>query len=514
MADNNGIDTGSVPASRPDNPFGSTRGNTVHTLIRRARLRLIANDLFAQGAVAASAALAVFILLLLLGTQVMDWKWLLAVPAVTLGWGFILVFKRRPSPYIVAQVLDRRLGFRDTLSTAVFFHEQPSDISPEVREWQHREAEQLASGADARSAIPFIVPRGAYAMAALLLVASSLFALRYGVSQRLDLKAPLAAMLRQKFGWEDEHKQETRQAHHQQKGTRNPNSFLSQDDDLRAGEPESLADRAEDLPIPSSEQTAANNSKKDGRRPSDDEIAGENDQNAKNDDLESGDDDAAGAAAGDQKQNQKGKPAPKRPADNQYSSLLSKLQEAMKNLLSRFNLQPPAANSDEEGSVTESRKMAKGKGKDGAEKSAAKNGQKQPGGEQGDPDAGEDGDDSTVAQSGQAKGSAKNGDSEPNSKVPGSGVGSQDGAKDIKQAQQLDAMNKIAEIFGKRSAAVTGEVSVEVQSTSQELQTPYAQKRAQHTEAGAEIGRDEVPVALQGYVEQYFEQVRKPAPAK
>ena len=56
-----------------------------------------------------------------------------------------------------------------------------------------------------------------------------------------------------------------------------------------------------------------------------------------------------------------------------------------------------------------------------------------------------------------------------------------------------------------------GEATVEVQTTSQQLRTPYAQKAAQHTQGGAEISRDEVPVALQPYVQQYFEQVRKQA---
>ena len=42
------------------------------------------------------------------------------------------------------------------------------------------------------------------------------------------------------------------------------------------------------------------------------------------------------------------------------------------------------------------------------------------------------------------------------------------------------------------------------------------QKRAAHTEAGGEINRDEVPLAYQQYVQQYFEEIRKlPAtPAK
>ena len=54
-----------------------------------------------------------------------------------------------------------------------------------------------------------------------------------------------------------------------------------------------------------------------------------------------------------------------------------------------------------------------------------------------------------------------------------------------------------------------------MQSTNQQLRTQYSNRAVQHTQAGAEISRDEIPVALQTYVEQYFEQVRKQqAPAK
>ena len=93
-------------------------------------------------------------------------------------------------------------------------------------------------------------------------------------------------------------------------------------------------------------------------------------------------------------------------------------------------------------------------------------------------------------------------------------MGSQDGEKKIRQAEQLAAMGKISEIIGKRAATVTGEATVEVKSTSQQIRTPYAQRGVQHSQGGAEINRDEVPVALQAYVERYFEHVRKQAPAK
>ena len=42
------------------------------------------------------------------------------------------------------------------------------------------------------------------------------------------------------------------------------------------------------------------------------------------------------------------------------------------------------------------------------------------------------------------------------------------------------------------------------------MRTPYANKAGQHTQGGAEIRRDEVPVALQPMVQQYFEQMVKP----
>ena len=75
-------------------------------------------------------------------------------------------------------------------------------------------------------------------------------------------------------------------------------------------------------------------------------------------------------------------------------------------------------------------------------------------------------------------------------------------------------MGKISEIIGKRAANVSGEVTVEVQNSSQQLKTAWVQQKAAHTNSGGEINRDEVPVELQTYVQQYFEQVRKQEGAK
>ena len=70
-------------------------------------------------------------------------------------------------------------------------------------------------------------------------------------------------------------------------------------------------------------------------------------------------------------------------------------------------------------------------------------------------------------------------------------------------------MGKLSEIIGKRAANISGEVKVEVSPGKQQLKTQYSQQNATHVEAGGEINRDEVPLAYQQYVQQYFAQVRK-----
>jgi hypothetical protein len=111
-------------------------------------------------------------------------------------------------------------------------------------------------------------------------------------------------------------------------------------------------------------------------------------------------------------------------------------------------------------------------------------------------------------QAAQGKSDSHNSD-RPNSPDGKSGIGKQDGDKSAREAEQLAAMGKISEIIGKRAANVSGEVMVEVASGKQQLKTQYSQRKASHGEAGSEINRDEVPLAYQQYVQQYFEEVRK-----
>ncbi len=485
------------------------------TLVRQARRRLFSNELLRQGANAASAALAVFILLLLFGTDLLSWQWLAIVPACAAAVGIYLARKKLPGPYLTAQIIDDRLRLADTLSTAMFFRDQAqSGVTEEVRQLQLQQAEELARNVDVRKATPYMLPRAAYLMAALVLVASSLFALRYGITRRLDLKPPLASILQETFGIENR----TEMARNSQKPQQpdpvtepDDSGAAAQDPDDKAGDhPDSDASNAtQESADPKANQGDAKNSGNDAKKQAEEGDPADGEQKDGQGDGKSGDNQNAGGQQGDSKSDSKkdsnGKQDPNGSGEN--SSLMSKVKDAVQNLLSRMKPQQ-GQTSQNQSAADQKNSQSKGQQNSGKQQ-AGKDGQPQNGGQQGDAQEGEAGqqaDSSQDPQQGKSEGKSNN---QQASKQPGSGIGSQDGDKSIKQAEQLAAMGKISEILGKRSATITGEATVEVQNTSQQLHTPYAQRANQHTQGGTEINRDEIPVALQSYVEQYFEQVRK-----
>jgi hypothetical protein len=349
--------------------------------------------------------------------------------------GLYVARRRLPSPYTVAQIVDRRCALADTLSTALVFSQAdpPSHVSREVCQSQFEQAGRLSQTVDVRQAVPYGMPRTAYPLAALLLVASSLFALRYGLSLQLDLKPPLARILLQRFGG---------------------SGPTEQGRDLRPKAPESPD--------------------------SDDGTASLSDPDQQPDASSESIDDTGGAAAA-------------RSASGENGGLMTKVEDAIENMLSTLN--PPHSSP---GAPPPS-------GQDDGRHQPGK--VRQNGGQPGDSHEEQSGEEARDSQDAQGKGTGQS-DTQQASKQPGSGIGSQDGDKSIRQAEQLAAMGKISEIIGKRSANLTGEATVEVQSTSQQLRTPYARRGGQHSQGGAAIGRDEVPAALQTYVERYFEQVR------
>jgi hypothetical protein len=187
---------------------------------------------------------------------------------------------------------------------------------------------------------------------------------------------------------------------------------------------------------------------------------------------------------------------------------MDKLRDAMSNMMNKMK---PSQKQGDQSQQNAQNGQQNGKADKNQKQQSAKNQD-----QKANPDSQSDqqSDQSDQKQSAEAKGSEKSSDKNA-AQDSKSGVGSADGDKSAKEAEQLAAMGKISEILGKRSQNVTGEVMVEVGSSKQQLKTPWAQRQATHVEAGSEIHRDEVPLIYQQFVEQYFEEIHKaPAAAK
>ena len=445
---------------------------------------------------------------------------MVAIPLAAFAAGLYLVRRRLPSPYGTAQIVDRRLELSDTLSTAVYFRDVKPDapVERDIRDAQVEQAGRLARTIDARKAVPFVMPRGAYVAGVLLLVASSLFALRYGISKELDLRRPLANFLPDTMS-SPKVRQASNAKRNQKQAPESPDENGAAADDEQKGPGVEEPNQAQTP----SDQDAQVNNKQDGKSASgkkqdgsDDQMATDDPEGSDGNSDKNGDEGQQAGQQGDNKKqgNQQQGNSQDQNASND-SSMLNKLKDAFNNLMSRVKPQQQPQGSQQ---GSQEQQQNPGKSQQGSKQQNSKEGTPQQG-QKGDAQEGEDGQEAKNAEnSQQSKGQGKS-DSKQSSKQPGSGIGSQDGDKAIKNAEQLAAMGKISEILGKRSANLTGEATVEVQSTSQQLRTPYANKGAQHTQGGAEIRRDEVPVALQPMVQQYFETIRKqtqatPTPAK
>jgi hypothetical protein len=478
---------------------------SVLALVRRARQRILHNLLFYEGANAASAALLAFIILLIFGTQVLSWYWAVLLPGGGIGLAIWRVRRRLPSEYVTAQRVDRRLQLADSLSTALYFSTPPAGarVSASLLQSQRAEADRVAAGVDVRRAIPYLLPRTAYITAALLLIGSSLFGLRYGLTDRLDLKQPLAAILRESLGLPEKSEQARLDPR------RDPNQLAADDqlatDQGQATDPadqnQQTGDAAENYSAEAQKSAAQADAKsKNGEADNDTSDEGQADQSEQPSEDQQNGNPKDGRKDG--KQPQSGGNSQQQ-QNNQ--SLLSKMKEAMQNLMSSMqqnsrDQQQNASNQNGKGSKGQQNQAKQSKG----EKSKSQSGDSQ---DQ------QSADESQEAQNTPGQ-SADQQDSALANKQPGSGAGNRDGAKDVHLAEQLAAMGKISEIIGKRAANVTGEATVDVENTSQQLRTAYQERRAEHAQSGAEIHRDEIPVGLESYVEQYFEQVRKQNPGR
>lgn len=481
----------------------------VEDLIQRARRRLLLNEILAQAAFAAAVTAGGFALILIVGTRFLEWWTLALFAAVGIGLGVYRVSRATPTPYAAALKLDSSADLNDSLSTALYFSSARADGA--FVEVQRAQAEHAATGVVLEDAVPFTRPPALYAMAALAVFASLLIGLRFAGGHGLDLGRPITEVL-----FEDQAAQKI--VKKKGYGDANQRQKMESAESLLAKlgvplnpdgkeDPEAALDKAIQDALGNAPAAGEKGEKGQQGGKSEDGKAGAQPQQPGGDPMDDkkadgGEQENEGQQGG--KESKAGDKAGKNSNGDSNQSMLSKLKDAVKDLMNKAGKQNQGNDkADNQQSAKADKQGEKGSSGKGQEQK----GQQQ----QADAQSGDQNSDSQDGQQAEGKAGSKNSQQSAQS---GSGVGSQDGAKDMHAAEQLKAMGKISEIIGKRAQSVTGETSIEVQSGNQQLRTAYSNAKSTHGEADSDVSRDEIPVSLQPYVQQYFDQVRKGAAPK
>jgi len=483
--------------------------NPLTAAVDRARRRCRANQALAEATLAAAVTVAGLALLLLLGRT---WFPAPLVAGIALGgvaaagWRW---WRARPSSYRVSQILDARLHVKDQISTAVYFLEEPHPVAVE----QRGAATRLAATLEPESAFPFTVPRSGYALAAMALLAAALLTMRWWLEKPLRLEASLPELALRAIRGEDAAGQlAEQQPREQAQKNEGANGADEQAAQRRAGD--GRPEETTNGPAEGDQRQRDPAAKGEGLTPGDEwgdplpSDAGEEPIQSYEDMLERdarkglpkapGKDDANGAKDGPEKEANAGSDDP--------NSLMNKLRDALSKMLGKLGQKSQgegkqqsaaaaagdaAEKGEPNGDGNPGEGQPQGDGKDGAESGQSGEASNKAGGQQSD---------------GQNAGKSGEGGSDADK---GQGAGNTEGDKRLREARQLEALGKLSELYGRRLAAMSGEITVETQPGPQTLRTPLEQRQARHADSGGEVSRDQIPLAYQSYVKEYFEKVRQ-----
>jgi hypothetical protein len=464
--------------------FSMPHAKCVEAVIRSAVRRYFLTLAVENAALPVTMLLASAMVLLVLGTDILHWYWLslLVVPPAALA---VLQIRRKLlSPYHIAQLLDRRFGLNDLLSTAWFLYRHSDRSFSGAAQFEIEQAEEAAAHIQPAAALPFTSGRKWIVASCLLLGALGLFIVRYLELNTLSLRPPLlsvhgvvpsdfASWLSPKLSLSSL----LRGRYQRVPAAR----ILHESSRQTLGEPDSAISA-------SSRADNANTTQLDPAyaKPSD-----------------NGADRSLSSARSDQSQQSDGSPksgtqmARKNDADTAQSeqgatSLLDRMRDAISQLVANIrgeNKQKTAQDATQ--TADQSHRSPQGTSGVSAMEhvhAASEQAQRQ------------------AAQNQQVNGRIPSSSLEKNPNAQ-SGIGSQNGDKRLKMAEEQEVMGKLAEIIGKRSIDLTG--SVTLLAAPAPLLTPDSHQVSEHQNSGGEIHRDEIPPLFREYVRRYMEEVQK-----
>jgi hypothetical protein len=450
--------------------------------------------------------------MLLLGAQILQWYWLVVLGGIGTGIAGYRVYARRLPPYLTAQIIDSRLQLSDSLSTAWFLLSEMPRRQDAPARFQIMQAEQLAATVDASDIFQFRGGRAWGTAGALAAVAFGLFAIRYFVTnslsiqqtiiplqfgqtiERLESWFPVSERKNQPFGAEHKQRESNSQAN-KQRGVLNPERNI---------EP----GRSDEAKL-SSSPNGTKSSSESHNQPAGGEARG---QDGLSPDAQRSMDPqptqtATHERALQQVTNSDNEPDAK---DQNSSGLVDKVREALSSFMTKLRPKEGDRNAErgDQGSSQDKKgdQVAAARDRNGNLQQSARNDQES---QEQNAQGATRGRTAEKTQTSQNQSSDESSDRK--SANSHSGIGHTNGDKKIKDAEQLKAMGKLAEIIGRRSANLTGDITVETSSTNQQLRTQYSGRVGEHADLGGEINHDEIPVMYREYVREYMQVVHKQA---
>ena len=480
--------------------------------VERAHTRAVTQATLREVALAGTIALLGPLLVAVFGTDWLPTGLLVVFAAAGLLAGGYRWARRRLSHYGVAQRIDSAWKTDDQIATAYYFAQHPSKAGPLAR-FQRKQAAPLAASGDLAAALPLEVPKTGYSFAAMLLLLLVLLGIRYGAQSSFSLQPPLVAIEAPTIFADAGHELRHEDTSEIKSPGEEPAQSLRKENQL-----EKSPKTAEPEPVPDVI---------DGETPTGDAI-GEGlsalpEVEGLSVDDEFGDELVGGSGEGGEEQEDsesmdpsqqsgEGDPnpeagSPEQGAENEASNnLLSRLEDAFRNMLSSLNMDPPSGSDPGESSEQQSGQPSPAEGAQSGQKTAAE-----------EPDSGQSGTDAEGA-SGAApeapqeltqgeSGSESSAASPEGSTV--SSAGSNDGSKELSAAEQMQAMGELSELYQQRAEDMSGEVLIETEAVPQQLRTPYSPTAVGHRDPGGRVSRDEIPYAYRRYVQKYFETLRQ-----
>jgi hypothetical protein len=477
----------------------------IDAVIRSSRRRSVLVAAVEHLAFAMGAFLASTALLLILGTQIFEWYWLVLISVIGIavaGWRLRrAVFDR----YRIAQLVDKRLQLNDSLSTACFLLLAPDWHEKPAARYQIAYAGELVSRVEVRRAFPYGGQRAWAATAILAVTVFSLFALRYYVKSSLNLRPSLlplqfsSALERWTTFERGERSGSTSSADHGLAGA------LGERGAREASAGREVQPSAH---IPQAVETSGAATGSGTQQAGNDESGDEQARDGKADSRSAGDQNGPQSGSketSDADQQQNGD-------QSQTSSLMSRMRDALSSLVAKMRQNTAAQSQARDSQNAPSDQKERGQAAPPNDESAGSQSAKDQAGREGSEQQAQEAKAIETPQSSQGGTADEAAQNDGHDRQ--SGAGHQEGQKQLKEAEQLKAMGKLAEIIGKRSANLTGDISVETPSTQQQLQTQYSNHVAHHTDSGGQIHRDEIPPEYEQYVRDYMERVHKEAESK